>query len=90
MVGGARAQVGRGGSGWSVGRGCRYAEAAVDGRWGEGAGTQGRQWMVGGARVPVRKSVWIHMGQHCHNSKPRPGRYAGAAVDGRWREGAGA
>ena len=45
--------------------------------------------MVGGARVQVRRSVWIHRGQHCHNSKPRPGRYAGAAVGGRWGEGAG-
>ena len=42
--------------------------------------------MVGGARVRVRRSVWIHRGQHCHNSKPRPGRYVGAAEGGRWGE----
>ena len=45
--------------------------------------------MVGGVRVQVRRSVWIHMGQHCHNSKHRPGRYAGAAEGDRWGEGAG-
>ena len=82
-------QVRRSGSEWSVGRRCRYVGAAVDGRWGEGAGTQERQRVIGGARVQVRRSVWIHRGQHCHNSKPRPGRYAEAAGDGRWGEGAG-
>ena len=81
MVGGARVQVRR--SVWihrgqhchnSKPRPGRYAGAAVGGRWGEGAGTQERQRVVGVARVQVRRSVWIHMGQHCHNSKPSPGQ----------------
>ena len=87
-----------------MGRGCRYAGAAVDGRWGEGAGTQGRQWVIGRARAQVRRggSGWsVGRGYGYAGAcgyiggniviipSPAPGRYAGVAVDGRWGEGAG-